>query len=472
MTQKDFFARTEDKLTTGIRRGAHLPWPARARLRWRSLTRHSRALAVLIAGLIVVGPALAATGVFNTGSTVPPAKRQVATVGNGVAVHHVAELTTLRVADPQGGPAWGLRLTDTSRGALCPVVGRVEHDQIGSLGVDGAFQNDGLFHPYAADYPNYTFDGTSCAPTDAQGYGFVFDTWFGAPTSASLRGESSHGVACFGRWIEPPFVAARRRKLHPGLPAQRVCPASEVRDIYFGLLGPDAKEIAYRTLNGRVRTEATASADGAYLVVLPHSPHNDPSTGTGPGPSRPPIVGIAMRTGANCGVLGPLHPRRPLSDCTHEGFAAPTVRAPAEASVRSPITIRPVRRKYQPHAVSINFIARVAVQSTRSYYAASVTNPSHKNPGAPRHSVCGAGGAGDGSDRDLHAGQRIKLIIDTSDLCYGEVHGIVEYVIDRSPQGGFLRPIPMPVTRASNRFYTVRFVGHFSYNVPRTKVSP
>jgi hypothetical protein len=472
MTQKDFFARTEDKLAAGMRRGAHLPWPARTRLRWRSLTRHSRVVATVIAALVVVGPALAATGVFNTGATVPSAKRQVATVGNGVALHHGAELTTLRVADPDGGPAWGLRLTDTSRGALCPVVGRVEHDQLGALGVDGAFHDDGLFHPYAADYPNYTFDGLSCASTDAQGYGFVFDTWFGAPTSASLRGESSHGVTCFGRWIEPPYIATLRRRHHRELPARAVCPASEVRDIYFGLLGPDATEIAYRTPNGRVRTEPTAGDDGAYLVVLAHSPHNDPSTGSGPGPSHPPIVGIAMRSGDNCGVLGPQHPRRQLSDCTHEGFAVPTVKAPSEASVRSPVAVTPVRRKYQPHAVSISFIARVAVQSTRSYYAASVTNPPHKNPGAPSNSLCGAGGAGDGSDRDVHAGQRLKLIMDTSDLCYGVVHGIVEYVIDRSPQGGFLRPLPMPVTKGLNRFYAVRIVGHFTYEVPRTKISP
>jgi hypothetical protein len=411
------------------------------------------------AGLIIAAPALAATGAFSTGSTVPSAKRQIATVGNGVALRRGVQLTTLRVADPDGGPAWGLRLTRTSRGALCPVVGRVEHDRIGAIGLDGAFHDDGLFHPYAADYPNYTFDGMACASTDAQGYGFVFDTWFGAPTSASLRGESTHGVTCFGRWIEPPFLAAIRRKRHRPLPARKACPSSEVRDIYFGLLGPDAKEVAYRSPDGHIRTQATAGPDAAYLVVLSHSPHNDPSTGSGSGPTHPPIVGIRMRSGEGCGVLGPQHPRRPLSDCTHEGFAAPTVRAPSEAAVRSQITVTPVIRKYQPHAVSVSFIARLAVPSTRSYYAMSVTNPPHKNPGAPGRALCGAGGSGGGSDKDVRAGQRLKLIMDTSDLCYGEVHGVVEYVIDRSPQGGFLRAIPIPVTRGISRFYTVRIVG-------------
>jgi hypothetical protein len=62
--------------------------------------------------------------------------------------------------------------------------------------------------------------------------------------------------------------------------------------------------------------------------------------------------------------------------------------------------------------------------------------------------------------------------MDTSDLCYGEVHGVVEYVIDRSPQGGLLRATPIPVTGGISRFYTVRIVGRFTYNVPRTKISP
>jgi hypothetical protein len=469
MTEKDFFARTEDRLTAGMRRGAHLPWPARARLRWRSLTRHSRALAVVIAGLIVVGPALAASGVLNTGSTVPPAKRQIATVGNGVALRKGVKLTALRVADPDGGPAWGLRLTDTSRGELCPVVGRVEHGQIGALGVDGAFHNDGLFHPYAADYPNYTFDAMSCAPADAQGYGFVFDTWFGAPTSASLRGETFHGKPCFGRWIVP---ASARRLFGPHHRTPAVCPADEVRDIYFGLLGPDAKQIAYRTANGYLHTEAVG-ADGAYLVVLAHSTHNDPGTGSGPAPDHPPIVGIAMRSGDNCGVLGPQHPHRPLSDCTLKGFSAPTVSTPSDAALRSPITVIAAPRKYQPHAILVSFVARVAIRNTRSYYAVSITDPPHNDPGAPSDLHCGApGGTGNVSDSDIPAGQRLKLTMDTSSLCYGVAHGVVEYVIDRSAQDGR----PTAIAPASvNRFrhlYTVRIVGHFSYNVPRSKVSP
>jgi hypothetical protein len=427
---------------------------------------------VVIAGLVVVGPALAASGVFNTGSTVPPAKRQVATVGNGVALRSGVELTALRVADPDGGPAWGLRLTDTSRGELCPVVGRVEHGQIGALGVDGAFHNDGLFHPYAADYPNYTFDGMSCAPADAQGHGFVFDTWFGAPTSASLRGESFHGVPCFGRWNEPASIRTLHRRSGVGHLKQAVCPADEVRDIYFGLLGPDARQIAYRSANGHLNTEAVG-ADGAYLVVLAHSPRNDPGTGSGPGPNNPPIVGIAMRSGDNCGELGPQHPPRPLSDCTLKGFSAPTVSTPSHAAVGSPITVAAAPRKYQPLAISVSFIARVAIHNTRSYYAVSVTDPPHNDPGAPSDLRCGPpGGSGSASDSDVMAGQRLKLTMDTSGLCYGVAHGVVEYVIDRGAQDGHPRAIPSALVNRFSRLYTVRIVGRFSYNVPRSKVSP
>ncbi len=472
MTQRDFFERTEEQLSAGVRRGAHLPLPARARLRWWLLTRHSRALAILAIGLVIAAPALAATGVFGTGSPVPAAKQQGPGVGNGVALSRGTQLTTLRVADPDGGPRWGLRLVGTSRGALCPVVGRVEHNQLGALGIDGAFRNDGLFHPYAADYPNYTFDGLACAATDAQGYGFVFDTWVGAPTSASLRGQSTHGVPCFGKWIVPSFIVRERRRHDHELPARKACPASEVRDIYFGLLGPDVKEIAYRAAGGHIRTETTAGTDGAYLVVLPHSPHNDPGTGSWPGPSDPPIVGIAMRSGRGCGVLGPEHPRRPLLACTHEGFAAPTVSSPSDAVVRSPITVKPARLRYQPNAVAVSFIARLAVRSIRSYYAVSVTDPPHRNPGAPSDACGRAGGSVGGSDSNIRAGQRLSLITGTGDLCYGKVNGIVEYVIDTRPQGGRAIAIPLRAGGQAARYYTVRIVGRFSYNVHRTKITP
>ena len=58
----------------------------------------------------------------------------------------------LRVADPDGGPPWGLRVARTSRGLLCVEVGRVVGGRIGVLGRDGAFHDDGAFHPFAENY--------------------------------------------------------------------------------------------------------------------------------------------------------------------------------------------------------------------------------------------------------------------------------------------------------------------------------
>jgi hypothetical protein len=44
----------------------------------------------------------------------------------------------------------------------------------------------------------------------------------------------------------------------------------------FGLLGPDAIEIAYQTSDHHLHIERTVGADGAYLVVERHDPHNEP----------------------------------------------------------------------------------------------------------------------------------------------------------------------------------------------------
>jgi hypothetical protein len=47
------------------------------------------------------------------------------------------------------------------------------------------------------------------------------------------------------------------------------CPRGDLRDVYFGLLGPDARSVSYRGSNGALVTEPTVGADGAYLIVLP-----------------------------------------------------------------------------------------------------------------------------------------------------------------------------------------------------------
>ena len=62
----DYFDHVERELRTAVRGHAHLPWYVRLRL------RHSRALVVVLASLIIAGPALAAASLLQNGSSVGP----------------------------------------------------------------------------------------------------------------------------------------------------------------------------------------------------------------------------------------------------------------------------------------------------------------------------------------------------------------------------------------------------------------
>jgi hypothetical protein len=53
-----------------------------------------------------------------------------------------------------------------------------------------------------------------------------------------------------------------------------VCPASSMRFVFTGLLGPDATSITYRTPAGQTKTEPTSGGVGAYLVVLKQTKAN------------------------------------------------------------------------------------------------------------------------------------------------------------------------------------------------------
>jgi hypothetical protein len=84
--------------------------------------------------------------------------------------------------DLQAGLPWGLRAFRTTRGMTCLQVGRVENDTIGVIGEDGAWADDGLFHPIAANA--YTAD--SCSQTDENGHAFN-NVVTGAVASADVQ---------------------------------------------------------------------------------------------------------------------------------------------------------------------------------------------------------------------------------------------------------------------------------------------
>jgi hypothetical protein len=257
-----YFDRVEQAMGDAVERRAHRPWYIRV-----LALRSGRTLAVVFAALVVATPAVgAATNWFGLGAP-DRFPAQPGTLGPGRALPATGELLPLRVPDPQGGPPWGLRLVRTTRGDACVQLGRVEDGELGSLGIDGAWNNDHVFHPF----PN-TSQGADCGPTDAVGHGFLNVVYTGMIASANptVGVKGPQAGSC-----QPPLLfvgrmgaAARNRRHRYRLARVRSCPSGSTRIVFMGLLGPDATSISYRAPNGSTDTERTSGSDGAYLLVF------------------------------------------------------------------------------------------------------------------------------------------------------------------------------------------------------------
>ena len=229
----DYFDEVEEELRQAVRRHAHLPWYARLR------ARHSRALLAASACLVIGGPAIAAAaGAFQNGTPVGPYVPPIPNAFQGAAIAGTADLLSLRVPDPHGGPPWVLRSVKTTRGLECLQIGRFANDGIGVLGQDGAFGNDGRFHPLSRNLFEFTF---SCGALDGAGHAFVNEVDGALPASALANANTSAG-GCYQ-------VRVRLRGK-----SQPICPRADLRDVFFGLLGPDAESVTYRTASGASAT--------------------------------------------------------------------------------------------------------------------------------------------------------------------------------------------------------------------------
>lgn len=323
----DYFDQLEQVLKEAVARRAHLRWYARV----PALVR-PRGVAILIAALVVATPTVAAVGAasgwFSRGTPdlyYPPSPLS----GLGKVLPKGDRLLPGRVADPDGGPPWGVRLVSTNRGDTCIQVGRVEDGQIGALGIDGAWKNDHLFHEIK---PN---DGLAdiCGATDGAGHGFANQGAYGAPASVDVPLFNSSGgsrdrcrspystlspAILGGTGQKPPPAIAKRMKRIAALWARSpLCPARSMRLIFAGLLGPDAESITYKTPGGQTRTESTFGGVGAYLVVFRETSSNcsdftktalsssigcqSAGTGNGVGLSEPtPITSVTYTDGRSC----------------------------------------------------------------------------------------------------------------------------------------------------------------------------
>jgi len=225
----------------------HTPTPAGS-------LRRLRVVAVAITLVFATAAiALAASGLLR-GAAVRPEVTPSPVAGNGVPVGG-AQNVALRVVDPSGGLPWGMRILHTTRGQVCAQVGRVYRGQLGELGLDSAFGDDGRFHVLPADFLPPGYGGSSGQIECVQrGQTVVFED----------RGADRSGVRLLPGESSGPPPKHPGEALHPtGVP-----PTGDLRALSYGLLGPHAVSVTYRTPSG-LRTTRVSGSDGAFLIVEP-----------------------------------------------------------------------------------------------------------------------------------------------------------------------------------------------------------
>ncbi len=178
-------------------------------------------------------------------------------------------LLSLRVADPHGGPPWGMRLVTTTRGLLCAQVGRVANGELGQLGIDGAFHDDGRFHALTPnDLPEVRAQGAA-ADDDCVAPKETFAGEIDGLDRNAVANPQGNTIALSGR-----------------------------REVSYGLLGPHALAVTYRS-GTRTLTSPVLRGLGAYLIVLQAKSNRYlGSTGAAPGGDYADDLEPAGPTGA------------------------------------------------------------------------------------------------------------------------------------------------------------------------------
>ena len=285
----DVFDELEDQLRGAVR--------ARSRIRpaWirRGHRRRTSAI-VLVAMLVASAGALAAGGVIRIGAPAEPHESSFYALKGGGIVKGTVRLLSVSTPDPAGGPPWGMRVLSTKRGEGCVQVGRLLDGKLGAIGQDSAFHNDGLFHEFAVN----TFGAErACTLLDGNDRLFLNAVVGDIPASAWRGNFADKGCVPSTAGPYERFAEDGKRKPYP------VCPQADERNLYYGLLGPDAESITY-ALDGQTHTQPTAGPEGAYLIVTKASPKqlfNFNAGGTQDVvPVDGPITELHYRDGATC----------------------------------------------------------------------------------------------------------------------------------------------------------------------------
>lgn len=214
--------------------------------RWRR-TRRGRPIltAVLVLGVSGGAAAWAATALLSNGAPVAYQRgAPIAGRAQGAPVPGTVKLLVDDVADPAGGPPWGLRSWKTDRKYGCLQVGRVYEGRLGQI------TGGKVFHELRLGITRDALGG--CYVLDGSDQGFV-----ALHTDA---GSSGQPPAC-------PIAVPRGTTLRGPGGTSITCRVPE-RTVDFGLLGPNARTYTFRA-GGRIHTARPLGGPGAYLVVQP-----------------------------------------------------------------------------------------------------------------------------------------------------------------------------------------------------------
>ena len=377
-----------------------------ARSRMRRLRLPLIAFACLLASATV---ALAASGVILGGAPVRPEGRLNPGVGEGVPAPGASQLLALRIPDPEGGLPWGMRIVRTTRGEVCVQIGRVENGQLGELGVDGVFHDDGRFHPLPADVlPETSRVGVKVNDEDAT-----------EAVSCHLAGQVVVGEH---------IGVDRSAGAADG--GERKRPLAELRNIYYGMLGAPAVSVNYKA--GKMdRTLAVLQPFGVYLIVRMAARKELEGSGgeslgsEGDLPPSAPLTAIVYRLDGRLCQRGPVIPPREVEHLT-DPCPAPHWPPPhyvAPRNLHRPLHVQLQVENRLVTGVRLSFTAPFAVTSAKEDYVMRIPSISCSREVVPGQSGLALGYSGWSLGRNVTRGSIVTHRFSSSELFSGQCGG-------------------------------------------------